>query len=287
MRRYGRLFAMIPTASNATAALRMTSLERRASLSLASLFALRMLGLFLVLPVFALEAARYPGGANVAQVGLAFGIYGLAQACLQIPFGIASDRWGRKPVIIFGLVLFAAGSALAAAAQDIETLLMARALQGSGAISAAVTALLADLTRNSVRTKGIALVGVSISLMFVLSLVIAPGLNAVIGLSGLFTLTAVLAGIGVFAVVFWVPKAPALRLRVNPLKGLRTVIQNTQLLRLNFGVFSLHAIQLAMWMVIPDLLVQSGLIKVSHWQIYLPAVLGSLVVLGGGDGALG
>jgi len=281
MRRYGRLFAMIPTASNATAALRMTSLERRASLSLASLFALRMLGLFLVLPVFALEAARYPGGANVAQVGLAFGIYGLAQACLQIPFGIASDRWGRKPVIIFGLVLFAAGSALAAAAQDIEMLLMARALQGSGAISAAVTALLADLTRNSVRTKGIALVGVSISLMFVLSLVIAPGLNAVIGLSGLFTLTAVLAGVGVFAVVFWVPKAPALRLRVNPLKGLRTVIQNTQLLRLNFGVFSLHAIQLAMWMVIPDLLVQSGLIKVSHWQIYLPAVLGSLVVLGG------
>ena len=259
----------------------MTPLERRASASLASLFALRVLGLFLVLPVFALEASRYPGGADAAQVGLAFGIYGLAQACLQIPFGLAADRWGRKPVIVFGLLLFALGSLWAAVATDLESLLMARALQGSGAISAAVTALLADLTRNTVRTKGIALVGVSISVMFVLSLVVAPGLNAVIGLPGLFALTAGLAGLGVVAVLWWVPRAPPLKQRVDPLNGLRAVLQNPQLLRLNFGVFSLHAIQLAMWMVIPDLLVRAGLIKVAHWQVYLPAVLGSLVVLGG------
>ena len=260
----------------------MTPLERRASASLASLFALRVLGLFLVLPVFALEASRYPGGADAAQVGLAFGIYGLAQACLQIPFGLAADRWGRKPVIVFGLLLFALGSLWAAVATDLETLLMARALQGSGAISAAVTALLADLTRNTVRTKGIALVGVSISVMFVLSLVVAPGLNAVIGLPGLFALTAGLAGLGVVAVLWWVPRAPpSLKQRVDPLNGLRAVLQNPQLLRLNFGVFSLHAIQLAMWMVIPDLLVRAGLIKVAHWQVYLPAVVGSLVVLGG------
>ncbi len=259
----------------------MTPLERRASASLASLFALRVLGLFLVLPVFALEASRYPGGTDAAQVGLAFGIYGLAQACLQIPFGLAADRWGRKPVIVFGLLLFALGSLWAAVATDLETLLMARALQGSGAISAAVTALLADLTRNTVRTKGIALVGVSISVMFVLSLVVAPGLNAVIGLPGLFALTAGLAGLGVVAVLWWVPRAPPLKQRVDPLNGLRAVLQNPQLLRLNFGVFSLHAIQLAMWMVIPDLLVRAGLIKVAHWQVYLPAVVGSLVVLGG------
>ena len=259
----------------------MTPLERRASASLASLFALRVLGLFLVLPVFALEASRYPGGADAAQVGLAFGIYGLAQACLQIPFGLAADRWGRKPVIVFGLLLFALGSLWAAVATDLESLLMARALQGSGAISAAVTALLADLTRNTVRTKGIALVGVSISVMFVLSLVVAPGLNAVIGLPGLFALTAGLAGLGVVAVLWWVPRAPPLKQRVDPLNGLRAVLQNPQLLRLNFGVFSLHAIQLAMWMVIPDLLVRAGLIKVAHWQVYLPAVVGSLVVLGG------
>ena len=259
----------------------MTPLERRASASLASLFALRVLGLFLVLPVFALEASRYPGGADAAQEGLAFGIYGLAQACLQIPFGLAADRWGRKPVIVFGLLLFALGSLWAAVATDLETLLMARALQGSGAISAAVTALLADLTRNTVRTKGIALVGVSISVMFVLSLVVAPGLNAVIGLPGLFALTAGLAGLGVVAVLWWVPRAPPLKQRVDPLNGLRAVLQNPQLLRLNFGVFSLHAIQLAMWMVIPDLLVRAGLIKVAHWQVYLPAVVGSLVVLGG------
>uniref|UniRef100_UPI0026107326 MFS transporter n=1 Tax=uncultured Tepidimonas sp. TaxID=453579 RepID=UPI0026107326 len=174
--------------------------ERRASLALAGVFALRMLGLFLVLPVFALEAARLPGGDDPARVGLAMGVYGLAQALLQIPLGMASDRYGRKRVILMGLALFALGSAWAALATRIETLILARALQGAGAISAAVTALLADLTRDTVRTKAMALVGVSIAAVFALSLVVAPPLAAAIGLSGLFWVTGVLALLGILTV---------------------------------------------------------------------------------------
>ena len=159
----------------------MTPVERRASGSLATVFAARMLGLFLVLPVFALEAARYPGGTDPALVGLAMGIYGLTQGILQIPFGMASDRLGRKRVIIFGLLVFAAGSFMAAAAQTLGWLIAGRSLQGAGAVSAAVTALLADQTRDEVRTKAMALVGASIGLMFALSLVVAPLLVAQIG----------------------------------------------------------------------------------------------------------
>ena len=259
----------------------MTPTERRASFSLASVFALRMLGLFVVLPVFALEAARYPGGLDGARVGLAMGMYGLTQALLQIPFGIASDRFGRKPVMLVGLAIFAAGSVVAAMATSLDGLLVGRALQGAGAISAAVTALLADLTRPQVRTKGMALVGVSIALMFTVSLVLAPVLAARVGLSGLFALTACLAVAGMAVVLWWVPPAPAAQRDISPLHGLKTVLSNPQLLRLNVGVFSLHAIQLAMWLVLPALLVQAGLDKAQHWQVYLPAVIASVLVLGG------
>src|SRR5690606_23700779 len=165
---------------------RMTPGERRASGALAAIYALRMLGLFIVLPVFALEARHYPGGDNPALVGLAMGIYGLTQALLQVPLGIASDRLGRKPVVLFGLTLFVLGSLLAAWAPSLPWLVAGRALQGAGAISAAVTALLADLTRDEVRTKSMALVGISIAMMFALSLVLAPVLVPHIGLSGLF-----------------------------------------------------------------------------------------------------
>lgn len=182
--------------------------ERRASLALAGIFALRMLGLFLVLPVFALEAARLPGGDDPARVGLAMGMYGLAQALLQIPLGLASDRWGRKRVILAGLALFALGSALAATASTLDMLTLARALQGAGAISAAVTALLADLTRDAVRTKAMALVGVSMALVFALSLVAAPPLAAAIGLGGLFWLTGGLALTGMAVVLWVVPAEP-------------------------------------------------------------------------------
>ena len=169
----------------------MTAPERRASAALAAIFALRMLGLFLLLPVFALEAVHYPGGDNPLRVGLALGIYGLTQALLQIPLGMASDRWGRKRIIQAGLALFAIGSLVAAWAPTLEWLTLGRALQGAGAISAAVTALLADLTRDAVRTKAMALVGVSIALTFALSLLLAPPLVAAVGLGGLFVLTAV------------------------------------------------------------------------------------------------
>ncbi|WP_029527200.1 MFS transporter [Polaromonas glacialis] len=258
----------------------MTATERRASFSLASIFALRMLGLFLVLPVFALEAARYPGGDDPALVGLAMGIYGLTQALLQIPFGLASDRLGRKRVIVAGLLVFALGSFLAAAAPDLNWLLAGRALQGAGAISAAVTALLADQTRDEVRTKAMALVGGSIGLMFAVSLVLAPALNARIGLSGLFVLTGVLALAGIAMVLWMVPPEPLLH-KDMARGGVADVLRRGDMLGLNFGVFVLHAVQLSMWVAVPALLVQAGLLKALHWQVYLPAVLASFVVMGG------
>jgi len=258
----------------------MTRTELRASGSLASIFALRMLGLFLVLPVFALEARKYPGGDDPVLIGLAMGIYGLTQGILQIPFGMASDRLGRKRVIIFGLLVFALGSLVAGGADTLMGVLAGRALQGAGAVSAAVTALLADLTRDVVRTKAMALVGASIGLMFALSLVVSPVIAAHIGLSGLFVLTAVLALLGTAVVVWGVPAEPEVH-KDAARGGLRHVLSSPALLRLNIGVFVLHAVQLAMWVAIPAFLVQAGLGKDDHWQIYLPAVLGSFVLMGG------
>lgn len=258
----------------------MTPLERRASASLASIFALRMLGLFLVLPVFALEARQYPGGDDPALLGLAMGIYGLTQGLLQLPYGMASDRFGRKRVIVLGLLVFALGSFWAAAATDLHGLLVGRSLQGAGAVSAAVTALLADLTRDEVRTKAMALVGASIGLMFALSLVLAPVLAAAVGLMGLFSLTGVLALLGV-AVVVWGTPAEPMEQRHAARGRLREVLRHAGLMRLNLGVFVLHAVQLAMWVAVPALLVQAGLDKAQHWQVYLPAVLGSFVLMGG------
>ncbi len=257
----------------------MTATERRASVSLASIFALRMLGLFLVLPVFALEAAKYPGGDDPARIGLAMGIYGLTQGMLQIPFGIASDWWGRKRVIVSGLVIFALGSLIAAWAPDLNWLIAGRSLQGAGAISAAVTALLADSTRDEVRTKAMALVGGSIALMFALSLLAAPLLAGAIGLHGLFALTGALALGGIAVVVWWVPPEPVEHVN-RPRGSVVEVLKDTALLRLNFGVFVLHAVQLAMWVAIPALLVNAGLDKAAHWQVYLPAVLASFGVMG-------
>ena len=257
----------------------MTATERRASVSLASIFALRMLGLFLVLPVFALEAARYPGGDDPARIGLAMGIYGLTQGMLQIPFGMASDWWGRKRLIVAGLLVFALGSFVAAWAPDLNWLVVGRSLQGAGAISAAVTALLADTTRDEVRTKAMALVGAGIALMFALSLVLAPLLAAFIGLGGLFALTGVLALAGIAVVIWWVPPEPLQHVN-RPRGSLAEVLKHGALLRLDFGVFVLHAVQLAMWVAVPALLVQAGLDKNKHWQVYLPAVLASFAVLG-------
>ncbi|MDO8448728.1 MAG: MFS transporter [Rhodoferax sp.] len=257
----------------------MTPVERRASFSLATIFALRMLGLFLILPVFAIEAGKYPGGDDPALVGLAMGIYGLTQALLQFPFGMASDRLGRKRVIVFGMVIFAIGSFVAALAPSLTWLAIGRALQGAGAVSAAVTALLADQTRDEVRTKSMALVGASIGLMFALSLVVAPLLVAYTGLAGLFALTGGLALVGIAVVIWWVPPEP--RQHKNLPRGrLLEVLRLPALLRLNLGVFVLHAVQLAMWMAVPALLVQAGLSREHHWWVYLPAVLASFFVMG-------
>jgi MFS family permease len=256
--------------------------ERRASISLASIFAMRMLGLFLVLPVFALEAIKYPGGDDPALVGLAMGIYGLTQGILQIPFGMASDRFGRKKVILIGLVIFALGSFVAASASTLGWLIVGRSLQGAGAISAAVTALLADMTRDEVRTKAMAMVGASIGLMFAVSLVLAPWLATQIGLSGLFALTGVLVVCCMATVIWGVPAEPALTSAPGSrLHGLKEVLTHADLLRLDLGAFILHAVQLAMWVAIPAMLVQAGLLKASHWQVYLPAVLLSFVFMGG------
>lgn len=258
----------------------MSPAERRSSFSLALIFALRMLGLFLVLPVFALEAHKYPGGDDPALVGLAMGVYGLTQALFQLPLGMASDRFGRKKVIVLGLLVFAAGSLVAGMAGNLHTLLLGRALQGAGAVSAAVTALLADQTRDEVRTKAMALVGASIGLMFALALVLSPLLVVHIGLSGLFLMTCGLA-LGGIAVVLWVVPPEPLQHRGGARGGLREVFRHADLVRLNAGVFVLHTVQMSMWVAVPAMLVAAGLPKAEHWQVYLPAVLLSFVLMGG------
>lgn len=257
----------------------MTSHERRASGALALIFALRMLGLFLVLPVFMLEARKYPGGDDPAMIGLAMGLYGLTQAVFQLPIGLASDRLGRKRIIVAGLLVFAAGSLIAAMAESLTGLMVGRAIQGAGAVSAAVTALLADLTRDGVRTKAMALVGGSIGLMFALALVLAPLLNAWIGLSGIFGLTCALAMAGIAVVLWVVPPEPVQH--ANAPKGkFSDLLGHSDLLRLNFGVFILHTVQMSMWVAVPAMLVHAGLAKEQHWHIYLPAVLLSFVAMG-------
>lgn len=264
-------------------ALRMTPRERRASLSLASLYAFRMLGLFLVLPVFAVHAQQLPGGANPLLVGLVLGAYSLTQGLLQLPFGMASDRFGRKPVIVFGLLLFAAGSLVAAAATDIWTTILGRALQGTGAISAAVTACIADNTRESQRTKAMALVGASIGLTFALSLVGAPLLYGWFGMAGIFHLTAALAVIGILIVWLAVPPLP----RDVQVRGdgfartpFREVALDPELVRLNVGIFALHLVQMAMFVVLPAWLAErAGLPLADHWKVYLPVVLVSFAVM--------
>jgi MFS family permease len=258
----------------------MTPLERRSSISLALIFALRMLGLFLVLPVFVLEARKYPGGDDPALVGLALGAYGLTQAVLQLPLGMASDLFGRKRVIVLGLLVFAAGSLMAAMADSVLGLLVGRAVQGAGAVSAAVTALLADQTRDAVRTKAMALVGASIGLMFMVALVAAPPLTAAWGLAGLFGLTCALALLGIAVVLWGVPPEPQEHKSAPPGR-LADVWRHPDLLRLNAGVFVLHAVQIAMWVVVPALLVRAGLAHALHWQVYLPAMVLAFVMMGG------
>jgi MFS family permease len=255
----------------------MTALEVRASVSLASIFGLRMLGLFLILPVFAVHATTLPGGDNATLVGLAMGMYGLTQAIGQIPFGIASDRYGRKRIIVIGLLLFIAGSLLAAIDTHVLWVIVGRAVQGAGAVSAAVTALIADSTRDEHRTKAMALVGASIGLTYAASLVMAPVLYAAIGMRGMFLLVALLAAAAIAVVLFVVPQAPP---RSPERASFIDVLRDGELMRMNFGVFALHAIQMSMFVVLPNVLVGAGGLPIDqHWKIYLPVVLASFVLM--------
>ncbi|MFZ2855897.1 MAG: MFS transporter [Rhodocyclaceae bacterium] len=257
----------------------MSADEKRAGISLAAIFALRMLGLFLILPVFAIYAKELPSGGDMALVGFALGAYGLTQACLQIAYGAASDRFGRKPVIVFGLLLFAVGSFVAALSGDIYGIIIGRVLQGAGAISAAVTALASDLTREQHRTKVMGMIGGSIGVAFAISMVGASLLYASIGMPGIFVLTGILSLFAIFIVLKVVPVAPVVP-RQPVWASFVEVLSNPQLLRLNFGVFSLHLMLTAMWVLLPSSLISTGGLPVAeHWKVYLPALLLSFVVM--------
>jgi len=260
----------------------LNSSEKKAVFSLAGIYALRMMGLFMILPVFSLYADRLDG-ATPTLIGLAIGIYGLTQALLQIPYGMVSDRIGRKPVIITGLIVFACGSAIAAMSDSISGVIMGRALQGAGAIAATVMALTADLTREENRLAAMAIIGMSIGVAFSLSLVLGPIFNNWIGVDGIFWLTAILA-VGAIVLVKWVVPNPVSstfhRDAMTAPEQIRNVIKNGQLLRLNFGVFILHLMLTATFVAVPLALRDfAALAPAKHWEVYLPVMLFSLLVM--------
>ena len=249
----------------------MNPSELRSTLALAGIFGLRMLGLFLLLPVFSIHARGLPGGEHALWVGLTLGIFNIVQACFYIPLGRLSDRVGRKPVVMWGLSLFVAGALICAAKDDLLWIALGRGIMGAGAVSAAISAWVADLTREQVRTRAMALVGGSIALSFALSLVIAAPIYRLISLSGIFMVLAILGIVAMFVTYYLLPPTKA----SVPIAqaSLREVFFRPELVRLNIGVFVLHATQVAMFLVVPRLLVQAGLPLSSHWEIYLPVVL--------------
>jgi MFS family permease len=260
----------------------MNANERRAVTGLGLIFALRMLGLFLILPVFAVYAETLDGHTPFLT-GVALGMYGLTQGLLQLPFGYASDRFGRKPVIAFGLVVFAVGSVVAALATSLGGVIVGRALQGAGAIAAAVIALTADLTREEQRTKAMAVIGISIGASFVASLILGPVLNRWIGVPGIFWLTAGLAAGGMAVLSLWVPtpvSGAAPPARLPRAREFGALLRDPRLLRLDLGIFFLHAGLTALFVVVPLALVRhAGLALADHWQVYLPVMLASAVVM--------
>jgi len=259
----------------------MTGSERRAALSLAGIFSLRMLGLFMIYPVFALWAKQLPD-ATEFTIGLALGVYGLTQALFQIPLGFLSDRVGRKRIITAGLLLFAIGSVVAALSHSIYGIIFGRLLQGAGAVGSATLALAADLTREENRTKAMAIIGMTIGASFSLALVTGPILNRWIGVPGIFWLTAVLALLGIGVLYTLVPKPLVSRVHgeAEPVPALfKRVLTDRELLRFDFGIFVQHAILTASFLSVPFLLEQSGVTLHDQWFVYLPVLVVSVIFM--------
>jgi MFS family permease len=259
----------------------MSAAERRATFGLAGVYGARMLGLFLILPVFALFGEDL-SGATPVLIGLAIGIYGLTQALLQIPFGLLSDRLGRKPVIFAGLALFALGSVIAALADNIWWVILGRAIQGAGAVSAAVMALAADLTREEQRTKAMATIGVTIGASFLMAMLLGPLLAAWVGLGGVFWFTALMACVGIALVALIVPSPARSRVHrdAEPVPAMfRRVLSNPDLLRLDYGIFTLHLVMTALFLVVPLSLRDFGLPAAQHGLFYLPVMLASVAAM--------
>ncbi len=259
----------------------MTASEKRATWSLASIYALRMLGLFLIMPVLSLFAEQLEGS-TPSLIGMAIGVYGISQAILQIPFGLMSDRFGRKKIIIGGLILFLIGSIVAALSTTIYGVLLGRAIQGSGAIAAPIMALVADLTQEVHRTKAMALIGLSIGVSFGVAITAGPIIAGFIGVHGMFWLIAGLSFIAIFVVRFLVPdpqKSKKHRDAELVPNQFFNILKNTELLRLNYGIFVLHAILTASFVVVPLLMRDAGLVPNEHWKVYLPVFVVSMAAI--------
>lgn len=259
---------------------RYSSLERRAVFSLAGLFSLRMIGLFMILPVFSVYGAGL-SGATPFLIGMAVGAYGLAQLMLQIPFGLLADRYDRRSLILIGLALFVAGGCVAAFSTTIWGVIAGRFLQGSGAISAVVMALMSDTVREENRTKAMATVGMSIGVSFAIAFVLGPLLADAGGLSGLFATTAVMGLVAMFIALRFVPRAAQTQrqLPINYRAHLTRLLGHVELGRLNFGIFTLHLVMTACFVALPPLLVDAGLPVAQHGWLYLPVMLLAFVAL--------
>lgn len=257
----------------------MTPLEKKSAIAIAFMIALRMYGLFLILPVFAVYAVDIEG-ATPTLIGLAIGVYGLTQALLQIPMGFLSDLWGRKKVIALGLLLFILGSVIAACADDIHTIVLGRLIQGMGAIASTGLALVADVSRPEQRAKVMAVIGSSIGLAFMLAFITGPPLAAGFGLAGLFWLTAILAVVALAVLIFVVEEPKKLKPRDYSFKELWHCIRQKQLLLMDLGVFALHASMTALFLVLPLVLVQRfGMPLETQWQLYLPVLFLSIGIM--------